>query len=283
MRKVVWGSLMMVALVLGALVSAPAVRAQTRGSGPDLGLGLFGPSTEVGISARDLRSDESAKLSGQGGVVVESVREGSPAARAGMKTGDIIVEFDGEHVRSLRQLARLIQETPANRTVRSVVVRDGSRMTLEISPEASSRLQFNGTVPDIRPQIERGLRALPRGFAFDLDAPRGRPPVARTGRLGVSISPLTDQLATFFGVKSGVLISGVQSDSPAARAGLKAGDVIIAINGRNVDDPLDVTEQVRSAGPGSSLDIRISRDKKEMTIKVTLADRAAPREGAQPV
>lgn len=278
MRRFVLSGLAVVALLI-AVVLSPGVRAQDRSTALDRRFRMFGPATEIGISVRDLRKEEAAKI-GQSGVTIEDVRADSPAAHAGMRSGDVIVEFDGERVRSVQQLVRLIAETPADRTVKAAVVRDGSKRTLDVSPEASNRVAFDGALPDIWPQIERGLRTLPRDLRLDREE-RRRAPGGGAGRLGVSLTALTEQLSTFFGVKSGVLISSVEASSPAARAGLKAGDVILAINGRDVKDPLSVREQVRSAG--GTLEMRILRDKREITVKVALTDRAVERDGSQPV
>src|SRR5918996_436858 len=93
------------------------------------------------------------------------------------------------------------------------------------------------------------MRSLPRDFAFDLKWD-GELPSAKLfprGRLGAQLSPLTDQLAEYFGAKQGVLVSSVDSESVAAKAGLKAGDVITSINGQSVEAPRDVAEELRSA------------------------------------
>ena len=77
-------------------------------------LEIFGGSgSQIGVSIRDVEDDDAkaAKLPAPGGVVIEEVSEDSPAARAGMKKGDIVVEFDGERVRGVRQFTRLVQET----------------------------------------------------------------------------------------------------------------------------------------------------------------------------
>ena len=73
-------------------------------------------------------------------------------------------------------------------------------------------------------------------------------------RLGVQLMPLSDQLATYFGVKGGVLVASVEADSPAARAGLKAGDVISTVNSRAVSDAGDVRERDRPGGIGTEPD-----------------------------
>jgi serine protease Do len=274
MRKVVIGGLAAIALAIAALALAPGVLAQVRERPvpPTMDFGLFwGSGGQIGVSVRDPRSDElaSATLTQPGGVVVQDVREDSAAAKAGLRAGDIVVEFDGERVRSARHFSRLVLETPPDRTVKATIVRDGSRQTLDVTTESTGRI--SRALPDFR-EFERGMRALPRDFNFDLQLPR--PDVFNPrGRLGVSLAPLTDQLASYFGVKEGALVSAVEPDSPAAQAGLKAGDVITAVGGRTVSDPGDVTARIRESTPGSPIEIKIVRDKKEMTMKATLPER----------
>src|SRR5262245_49080071 len=72
---------------------------------------------QIGLSVLDIDAEEAKrlKLPNAGGVFIEDVQEDSPAAKAGIKDGDVVVEFDGERVRSTRQFTRLVQETPADR------------------------------------------------------------------------------------------------------------------------------------------------------------------------
>jgi S1-C subfamily serine protease len=85
-----------------------------------------------------------------------------------------------------------------------------------------------------------------------------------------------DQLATYFGVKGGVLVTSVEMDSPAGRAGLKAGDVITSINSRTVNEPSDVLEEVRRADAGGPLAITVTRDHKELKLTATMPERERP-------
>ena len=90
---------------------------------------LAGRGAEIGVQVVD-RKD--------GGVVIEEVRPDSPAEKAGVKRSDVVVIFDGERVRSVRQFTRLVQETPPGRTVKATVLRDGQQRDLEITPRQGS-------------------------------------------------------------------------------------------------------------------------------------------------
>lgn len=278
LRKKIGVGAVLVAAVVAALVAfAPHGDAQTRVfPGPDVS--QTGASSSVGMSVRDLTlaDVEKTKLNQLAGALVTSVVDGGPAARAGIRTGDVVTEFDGERVRSARHLTRLVRETPPDRAVKTAIQRDGSRQTIDITPEERN---VSITIPDVGPEIERRLRDLPERFSFEFDPDEIRGSIGRSGRLrlGASLIRLDDQLATYFGVKNGALVASVETDSPAARAGLKAGDVITAINGRIVDAIADVTEQLRAAEPNSMLDISIVREKKEMTLKATMPERSRPR------
>jgi membrane-associated protease RseP (regulator of RpoE activity) len=95
----------------------------------------------------------------------------------------------------------------------------------------------------------------------------------RGGRLGVGIQTLGPQLGEYFGLgdRTGVLVTTVQDDSPAAKAGLKAGDVIVAVDGEDVEDPGDVSRAIREAEAGP-LAIRILREREERTVTVELPE-----------
>ena len=227
---------------------------------------------------------------GTTGVRIDEVDDDSPAAKAGVREGDLVVEFDGERVRSARQLTRLVQETPEGRSVKMTIARDGARQSLDITPEASAmawNFQIDG--PRLRAEIERGLRGLPemRGPAFDFrfDGVPGMPgmpvmPPGARGRLGVQVETLSDQLAEYFGVKGGgVLVSSVAADTPAQKAGLKAGDVITGVNGTAVRDTRELMDEIRRVDDRREVRLDVVRDKRTMTVTATL-ERPAPRRPA---
>ncbi len=234
---------------------------------------LGGRGSEIGAAVRDIDQADvkREKLSAEAGAVIDEVRSESPASRAGLKAGDVVVEFDGERVRSARHLTRLVQETPAGRTVKTGVMRDGKRVDLQITPETGAGLAIAAE------PLERGLRRLERlgddlrfdlpalpNFNFDFNVRM------RTGRLGVSLQDLGEQLAGYFGVKDGVLVTSVTEGSPAAKAGLRAGDAITSVNGRSVRDARDVRRELMDVDEGKEFPIVVMRDKKELTLKATL-------------
>jgi serine protease Do len=243
---------------------------------------LEGRGVELGISIRDLDEQQAKSMSG---VAVEEVRDGSAAAKAGLKKGDILTDFDGERVRSARQLTRLVEETPDGRTVKTTIVRDGKRVELSVTPEramAGNRHEtFEFALPPGRMEGMFPPEAESRRFFYDMHPPDGGNRIFRhfegRGRLGIGIQDLTPQLGEYFGVKGGVLVTSVQADTPAAKAGLKAGDVITSIDGQPVGDPGQLVERVHGANDGAELSIGYVRDRKAATAKATLPPREKPK------
>ena len=225
----------------------------------------------LGIQLKDVTAEKARelKLSGEYGALVTGVDEESAAAKAGLQKGDVIVEFAGERVRSAAQLRRLIRETPAGRTVNLQVMRDGQSRTLNAKLQAHIN-SFHFQAPDVNiPQIEinPGLMAPfnNRNFTFMFS---GRP------TLGVSGEELTSQLAGYFGVKQGkgVLVSEVVAGSPAAQAGVKAGDVIVAVDGKEVRTIAELRKAVelKSGEETRKLNVTVVRDHHEQTLPVEL-------------
>ena len=268
-----------VGLVL-AVVAIPGVVAQDRPT-PEperRRVQIDGLGGTIGATVRDVSVEESrsAKLAQPEGAYVTRVEASGPAAKAGIATGDIIVEFDGERVRSARQLSRLVRESADGRSVRTAFLRNGSRQTAEMTPDSN---QAWVTLPDFS-QLERQMRDLSQRFEFDYNGPGGRGwggwAGGTRGRFGASLAPVSDQLAAYFGVERGALVSSVEMDSPAARAGLKAGDVITSMNGRTVAAVSDVLDEVRRADSGASIAITVMRDKKELKLTAKMPENPRP-------
>jgi serine protease Do len=275
MRKAIFFGGIVGAFIVAGLVYATRVDAQDRNRPNFQGafLPLVGPGSSIGVTVRDADS----------GVVVQEVRADSPAARAGMKEGDIVTEFDGERTRSAAQFTRLVRETAPGKTVKMAVLRNGMPTTLDIAPEArnSDDLRF----PNLTQNIDRHLRALPRDFNFDFNLVEPWVSVYSPHRLGMTITPLSNQLAAYFGVKQGVLVSEVVAGSAAEAAGLKAGDVITTVGGQAVSSSDDVLRELRAAESGTSVEMRIMRDRKELAVSAKIPERTRPiaRRGARAI
>ena len=269
------------AAVLSAAVTAAVMTAVQPANAQDARVIVrsFGAAS-IGVSIRDVTGEDAvkAKMAQPSGVYVESVVEGSPASKAGLQAGDIVVDFDGERVRSATHFTRLVQESVPNRQVSAVVVRGTSKQTVTVVPQAGGA--FNTLSNDTRLRLRENLqKQLPRDFnlGFDPEALRNR--ATATGRtLGVTVSPLTDQLATHFGVQQGVLVSSVTGNSVAASAGIRAGDVITSVNGQNISSSADITRALRDTS-GDSVDIAVTRDRKSLSLKATLPARTTRPSG----
>lgn len=266
------------AALAGALVAATGVRpapmahAQTLRAASQV-LSAFDRPSQIGVTVHD---PDVADVKGSApGVVVDEVAPKSPAEKAGLKSGDSIIEFDGERVRSARQFSRVVRETVPARTVPVVLTRGGQRLTVNVTPEPGSDVSFRlldapqvwrAPLPPVpaRPRVAPTPVAPPAPFSFEL--------FGRSTRLGAAVESLDGQLADYFGAKQGVLVKSVTEGSNAAKAGLKAGDVITAINGNRVDDPSDVTRELGRLDDGAALTIDIVRDHKAQTLKGKLQD-----------
>ncbi len=263
-------------LAIGGAISvirAQDVRVEPRGRRGDVFM-LEGRGAQLGVRVSNV--DVTAAT---GGVRIDEVNQDSPAEKAGLREGDVVVEYDGERVRSARQFTRLVQETPDGRTVKIAVLRDGQKQTVDATPEEGGHTwNFSIDGDQIRREIERGLRDLPRDFRFDDRGPRRfeyrlpervMPFMGSRGRLGVSVQSLTPDLEEYFGATSGgALVSSVAQDSAAAKAGIKAGDVITSINGDRVSDAGDLMRELD--GATGEVTIVVLRDKKELTLKAVL-------------
>lgn len=272
-----------------AAAFAPAVHGQPRAAVAPRGwVGLAGGGSHIGVSVRDVEENDvkAGKLSSQGGVVVEDVTSDSPAEKAGVKRGDVVLEYDGEHVRGVRQFRRLVEETPSGRKVPVSLVRDGQRVSVTIEPSDRDAFSLLGDMDGVSalrdmartrvpavPPVPPAPRTAPFPPAVPVPPMDGLFPdmdgfVWRAGGgLGMTVSGLSSQLAEYFGTKNGVLVTSVSDQSAAAKAGLRAGDVITSFNGREVVNPGGLRQRIQRLDDGDEFTITVVRDKKATTLK----------------
>jgi len=203
------------------------------------------------------------------GVGVLQVVKGSAAEKAGVKKDDVILRFDSEAVTNVRKLNRLVSEASADQTVRLTISRGGAEQEVSVTLSKRSGGLWGA---DIRDQFKRGM---------EMDFPQ-----IKTGdgnlifmlgsnrRIGVSTQTLTKQLADYFGVKDGgALVTSVSENGPAAKAGLKAGDVIVAVDGEKVDSSGDISRAINKKETG---DITLTVVSNHSTRTVTLTPEKNP-------
>jgi len=201
------------------------------------------------------------------GAIVNEVLGDSPADEAGINDGDVIISFDGQKVWDQDDLLDFIEDKRAGETVALELFRDGKSVTVDV--ELGKRPRSRGLFFSDRNNKQRS------NFRFAPNRVKVRQFGFRSGgHVGVSLTTLSEQLADYFGVKDneGVLITEVTEDSPAQEAGLKAGDVIVAIEDERISDYSDVKEIVAESDKGDKLTFTILRNKRQRKIEVEVGE-----------
>lgn len=219
-------------------------------SGPYLGVGLADIDAD---RARALHLDE------ERGVEVVKVEPQSPAESAGLKPGDVLLTYNGENILGAQQLGRLVSETPKGRKVKIQFWRDGKmQTTAAVVAESPAREAFPANLDLQIPQV--------RFLVPDIPSPMV---VWKSSALGIECEPLDSQLAEYFGVKRGVLVRSVEKGSAGEKAGLRAGDVLTAVNDRPVASTHDVVSCVRTQRrTGKPIAVTLVREHKELSLSV---------------
>jgi serine protease Do len=193
--------------------------------------GLLG--VVVGAVTRELA--EAMKLERSAGALVNDVTPGGSADRAGIKPGDVILEFQGQSIETWGDLPPLVGAHAPGSEVEVLVSREGKKLT------------FEATLDALEP-VEGGA------------SPSESGPPRQSNALGLAVEPLTPEQRRALGnPEGGVVVSEVESDA-AFRAGLRAGDVILMINHEAVGDLDDFEDIVNDLTPGTAVALRILRD-----------------------
>jgi serine protease Do len=261
------------------LLAIPAICSECAYPGPFTE--AFGYSSEetsgggsyLGVDTRDVTPDRltALQLKEEQGVEVTMVDQDAPAGKSGLKEHDVILSVNGTSIESVEQLRRMIHEIPAGRQVTLGISRKGQEMTLK-AQLASRRKSF--ALASGQKEFKFEMPVIPEIATMpDIDVPVSIVVVHSSTRSGLMIENLTPQLGDFFGVKNGqgVLVRSVEKGSRAEKAGFRAGDVVVRVNGETVNDAGDFTHAVRSR-KDSKATIGIVREKKEQTITLTLPE-----------
>ena len=238
----------------------------------------------LGIEIGEVTLDNSKdlKLSAVRGVVVRDVEPDSPAGKAGLKENDVITQYDGQTVEGTVQFRRLVRETPAGHTVALTVSRDGAAQNVNVElgdrgaffeKKMKGKMRdFGGVQSFAMPNQEFNFTG-PEGFAL-MDS--------RTPVLGISAEDLSGQLGAYFGAPedSGILVREVKSGTPAEKAGLKAGDVIVQLDGKPVKTLTELREGLREKADQKTASLSILRKGATMNLSVAI-EKPHPTESIQ--
>src|ERR1041385_2866969 len=216
------------------------------------------------------------------GVGVTRIVKDSPAEKAGLRQDDVILRVDGENITSVRKLNRIVSELAPDQSVKITVSRNGSEQDITATIGKRSANFFTKDLLGKQPKVWKWEGNEPKEWKFEGPLLNKSFPnngdltfmLDNSRRIGVSTMELTKQLADYFGITGGkgVLVTSVTDDGPAAKAGLRAGDVITAVDGEAVDSPGDVSRVINRKKDGD-VTLTIIRNKAQQTIRVT------PREG----
>lgn len=244
-----------------------------------------GGGSYLGVQTQEVNKENFSKfgLKDVRGVAIEKVVADSPAQKAGLQDNDVIVRFNGEEVTSYRKLTRLISETAPDHQAKITVLRDGKERDVTVTVGKQPAPQFR--TGNLMPTLPRQAITIPAMPSFNVESfPRitngevmifdgkegGNFVFGSTRQLGVGISGLTKQLGDYFGVADGkgILINNVNDDSPASKAGLKAGDVIIEVEGKAVGNSMELLRAISEKKEGE-VALTVLRNRNRQTIKVT--------------
>lgn len=263
----------------------------------------------LGVHAEDVNKENMARygLREARGVGITEVVKDSPAEKAGLRKDDVILRFEGDSVTSVRKLTRLVSEVAPDQNIRLAISRSGGEQ--EVAVTMGKRNNSFGAMHKL--EGLEGLKGL-KGFEnfknleefkgldgfkmmnppgnvwkWEGQGPGGDGMVWAFGnqrRIGVSTMQLTRQLADYFGVAegTGVLVTAVTEDGPAAKAGVKAGDVITAVDGEKVDGSGDLSRTINKKKDGD-VTLTVIRKKDTKTITVTPKAATPLQPGAAPM
>ena len=237
----------------------------------------------LGIEIGEVTAEKAKdlKLAAVRGVIVDDVEPDSPAAKAGIKEKDVITQYDGQPVEGTVQFRRLIRETPPGRSIALEISRGGSTQTISVQ------------LGDRSAYFEKKMKGKMRDFggAYSFSMPKveefpDMPDVidARTPVLGINAEDLTGQLGSYFGApnNAGILVREVRPGTPADKAGLKAGDVIIKLEGKEVRTLADLRVQLREKSNQASVSMAVLRKGSEIAVTVPI-EKPRPMEQMHPV
>lgn len=216
----------------------------------------------LGVSIQDITSKMAKKknLKNEDGAYVSDVLDDSPADSAGVKEGDVIVEFNGKTIDDAGDLLHAVQKSKPGTKTTIVVIRDNDKKSLAISVGKPRRNNHSS------------------GFAFAPPVPPRMPLFGESRRWGLQLSELNEQLGEYFGAPHGrgLLVEQVEKKSSGAKAGFKAGDVITKVNKNSVEEFRDLSDTLDEVETGDKVEVEVIRKGTSTTLTVEIEDKDDP-------
>ncbi len=232
----------------------------------------WGNGSYLGVDSRDVTPESVSrlKLKSDQGVELLTVDQDAPAGKAGLKEHDVIVSFNGKPVQGVDQLRRMIRDTAAGTKVNLGISRDGKPMSVTTELADRRKTWVMGEHVIRIPRIE--IPPMP-----EIDVPSFTM-LQYSRRNGLMVENITKQLGEYFGAKEGrgVLVRGVEKNSPAEAAGFRAGDVIVRVGSEQVENMGDWNQVMRQQQAGK-VPVTVIREKHEQTFTLTMPERRGDR------
>jgi serine protease Do len=200
----------------------------------------------LGVLIQEVNRDlaESFGLKRPRGALIAEVMDGSPAQKAGLQSGDIVLSYDGEDIQFSSDLPPMVGRTPVGDTAKLKILRGGEEKTLEV------------TIGQLPSQDEDQAQAAPDTNNGSSSAP-----------LGLSVEPLPSDMADSLGLKGGVVVTGI-SRGPAFNAGIRPRDVITEINRQKINSVKDFEDVVSSLPKGKAVSARVVRQGRALYLVI---------------
>ena len=210
----------------------------------------------IGVLIQDVNEKIAgkAKLENEEGAYVKEVVKNSPADSAGIQEGDIIIEYDGKKLFDSDEFVKLVQRNLPGTKVDLIVFRDGQKKTIHliVGKKKVTKHQMFGPIPDIPDVLEFVGKHI----------------------LGMQLLTLNEQLGEYFNAPNneGVLVEEVEHESTAAKAGFKAGDIIIRIGKKTVDEVGKVQRELHKYDEGDKVEFEVMRKGVKKTLSIEMEE-----------
>ncbi len=206
----------------------------------------------LGVGLDDLSPEMKQELKVERGALVVQVEIGSPADKAGIRAGDVIIEMDGKPIEDQVALRDMIAEKGPGAEARFKIVREGKTLTVSAT--------LGQHPEDVKTPPVRGKAELT--------------PPSPIEKLGIRVGSVPDDVRRALNRQQGAFVTEVDRDSPAAEAGLQAGDLIIAVNDKPVNSPRDFEQAVQGIKGGQTVRLRVLRQVEDRTVESLVMFRA---------